>query len=89
MPILSQMVRATLNGCWVRITLLDMQIVLNGQWQHVPEQTTVDKLLEKMPSQNRRVAVEINGEILPRSRHVGYHLRNGDRIEIVQAIGGG
>ena len=66
-----------------------MQVVLNGQWQHVPEQITVEKLLEKVSSQKRRVAVEINGEILPRSRHAGHHLRNGDQIEIVQAIGGG
>lgn len=66
-----------------------MQVVLNGQPRQLSELATVDGLLEDLFGQLRRVAVEINGEIVPRSRHAGFRLRDGDRIEVVQAIGGG
>lgn len=66
-----------------------MQVVLNGQPHQLPEPATIDRLLEDLFGQPRRVAVEINGEIVPRSRHTGYRLQDGDRIEVVHAIGGG
>jgi sulfur carrier protein len=50
---------------------------------------TVLQLLQAEGLGERRVAVEINGEIVPRSRHGEHALGEGDRIEIVHALGGG
>ncbi|HEY6043433.1 MAG TPA: sulfur carrier protein ThiS [Nitrosospira sp.] len=50
---------------------------------------TVAQLLEQMALQGKRIAVERNGEIVPRSRFDQPLLENGDRIEIVVAVGGG
>jgi len=65
-----------------------MQIQVNGESRQVGDQSTVGDLLSLL-GLTGRLAVEINGEIVPRGQHSGYHLRDGDRIEIVRAIGGG
>lgn len=66
-----------------------MQIYLNGQPHECAPATTVAGLLAETDHGERRVAVEVNREIVPRSRHALHELRDGDRVEIVQAIGGG
>lgn len=66
-----------------------MDILLNGALLPVPEDTTLAALLEAQQLAQRRVAVEVNGEIVPRSRHAGQVLREGDRVEVVHALGGG
>lgn len=66
-----------------------MQIFVNGQARALPEGAALATLLAEMGLAGKRVAVEVNREIVPRARHGGYVLRDGDRIEIVQAIGGG
>ncbi len=66
-----------------------MKVVLNGAEQLVDASTTLAQLLEGSAYAGRRVAVEINREIIPRSRHAGHRLQPDDRIEIVHAIGGG
>lgn len=66
-----------------------MQIVLNGITRQVAAGVTVARLALEVVPTARRIAVELNGEILPRSRHAEHRLDDGDRIEIVQAIGGG
>lgn len=66
-----------------------MQITLNGRAGDYAETTTVSQLLEQAGYAQRRVAVEVNREIVPRSRHAGHVLHEGDQVEIVQAIGGG
>ena len=66
-----------------------MQIYLNGQPHECAAATTVAGLLAETGHGERRVAVEVNREIVPRSRHALHELRDGDRVEIVQAIGGG
>lgn len=66
-----------------------MQIFLNGQAHECPSASTVAGLLAATGYGERRVAVEVNREIVPRSRHAQHELREGDRVEIVQAIGGG
>ncbi len=66
-----------------------MQITLNGRVGNYPDAITVHQLLETAGYALRRVAVEVNHEIVPRSRHDSHVLREGDRVEIVQAIGGG
>lgn len=66
-----------------------MQIVLNGEVRECASGTTLAVLLAEAGCADRKVAVEVNREIVPRSQHVRYALGEGDRIEIVQAIGGG
>jgi sulfur carrier protein len=66
-----------------------MDITLNGEARTLPAPLTVSALLETEQLAGRRVAVEVNGEIVPRSRHGGHLLHDGDRVEIVHALGGG
>lgn len=66
-----------------------MEIMLNGQAHDVAEALTVAGLLASTGLAERRVAVEINQQIVPRSQHDQRRLAAGDRVEIVHAIGGG
>ena len=66
-----------------------MRIHLNGEPTDLPAASTVAQLLLHQGLVERRVAVEVNGEIIPRSRHGEHALTTGDRIEIVHALGGG
>jgi len=66
-----------------------MHILLNGEPREVADNSTLGDLLATLELQNRRFAVEINEELIPRSEHNGRALRVDDRIEVVQAIGGG
>jgi len=66
-----------------------MQIVLNGEPRTVAAGTVLAGLLEAEGLAGRRVAVEINGDIVPRGAHAGRALADGDRVEIVHALGGG
>jgi len=68
---------------------MPMEILLNGAACHVDANTTVLSLLEREQLAERRVAVEVNGDIVPRSRHATHALSDGDRVEIVHALGGG
>jgi sulfur carrier protein len=66
-----------------------MNIQLNGETRDVAEAITIAALLTELELTGKRIAVEINGEIAPRSQHAALTLQTGDRVEIVQAIGGG
>lgn len=67
-----------------------MEILLNGQPHALPTgTTTIAGLLESAGFGERRVAVERNGEIVPKARHAQVLLQPGDRVEIVHALGGG
>lgn len=66
-----------------------MQIQLNGENRDIPAGTSLAELLEREGLAGRRVAVEVNLDIVPRSQHAERALADGDRVEIVQAIGGG
>ncbi|WP_428037058.1 sulfur carrier protein ThiS [Amphritea sp.] len=66
-----------------------MLIQVNGDSLELQEGTSVAGLIEKMELGERRVAVELNLEIVPRSRHAETLLQEGDRVEVVHAIGGG
>ena len=65
------------------------RIELNGAPHELPQPVSVTALLESNGYGQRRVAVEINREIVPRSEHGARLVRDGDRVEIVQALGGG
>ena len=65
-----------------------MHIQINGQSRPV-DAATIAELLQSEGLAERRVAVEVNGEIVPRSAHADHILHEGDRVEIVHALGGG
>lgn len=66
-----------------------MRIFVNGEPKTLESPVNVAGLLERMGMAGKRVAVEVNREIVPRSRHAELALRDDDRVEIVVAIGGG
>ncbi len=65
-----------------------MNIQLNGEPRTLPASATLHDLLEAEQLLQRRVAVEVNGEIVSRSRHGEHVLAEGDIVEIVHALGG-
>ena len=66
-----------------------IQVIVNGAAQRFDAPLDVARLLEQLSMAGKKVAVERNGEIVPRSRHGETRLAPGDRIEIVAAVGGG
>ena len=66
-----------------------MEILLNGQTRALTEGDTIATLLEAEGLAGRRVAVEVNGDIVPRGAHASHALVEGDRVEVVHALGGG
>jgi len=66
-----------------------MQLIINGAPREVPEAMTAAQLIELLGLSNKRLALEANCEIVPRSTFETHTFRPGDQIEIVQAIGGG
>ena len=66
-----------------------LHINLNGQPRSFNAGLTLAELLAQEQLAGKRVAVELNGDIVPRSRHHEQILQQGDRVEIVHAIGGG
>ncbi len=66
-----------------------MNIQLNGAPRQLPQSTTIQQLLDLEQLTQRRVAVEVNGEIVTRSLHGSHALADGDVVEIVHALGGG
>ena len=66
-----------------------MRILLNGESFELPDGETVSALLTRLDLTGRRVAVELNLDIVPRSQHAETVLTEGDQIEVVHAIGGG
>jgi thiamine biosynthesis protein ThiS len=66
-----------------------MNIQLNGEQKQVGDNSTVASLLDSLGIGKDRVAVEVNLDIVPRARHATHVINDGDRIEIVQFVGGG
>ncbi len=66
-----------------------MQILINGIVTEVAAALTARELVQQLRLTGKRVALEVNGEIVPRSSHAEYHFKSGDKVEIVHAIGGG
>jgi sulfur carrier protein len=68
---------------------LRMRIQLNGESYELPDGETVAALLTRLDLAGRRIAVELNLDIVPRSQHASTALKEGDQVEVVHAIGGG
>lgn len=66
-----------------------MKITVNGEAQELTEPVTIAALVESLDLAGRRIAVEVNEELVPRSTFADRTLDDGDQVEIVHAIGGG
>ncbi|MCG6937274.1 MAG: sulfur carrier protein ThiS [Gammaproteobacteria bacterium] len=64
-------------------------IILNGEKKQVDSNSSIEQLLKILNLENKRLAVEINQNIIPRSEFNSHILKESDKVEIVQAIGGG
>jgi sulfur carrier protein len=66
-----------------------MRVTVNGEAREIAESTTVRGLIELLDLTGGPVAVERNGEVVPRAEHPGAALAEGDVVEIVHFVGGG
>ena len=66
-----------------------MQIYINGDEQQISDDLTMSNLVQQLDLGDQRFAIEVNEKLLPRSSFTEYQLKPGDRVEVVQAIGGG
>lgn len=66
-----------------------IELAINGEPRSFPAPLTLARLIELLDLAGKRIAIEKNGEIVPRSQHADTPLANGDRLEIVVAVGGG
>jgi len=66
-----------------------MQVQVNGEMLQLQDGITLTGLVEQLDLGEKRIAVELNLEIIPRSEHAETVLKDSDRVEIVHAIGGG
>jgi len=64
-------------------------VSINGAARQLPDSTDVATLIEEMGLTGKRIALERNGEIVPRSTFATQQLADGDRLEVVVAVGGG
>jgi sulfur carrier protein len=64
-------------------------VSVNGTTRQLPDSTGVAALMEEMGLTGKRIALERNGEIVPRSLFAAQQLADGDKLEIVVAVGGG
>jgi sulfur carrier protein len=66
-----------------------IELVINGEPRRFPAPLTLSQLIASLDLAGKRIAIEKNGEIVPRSQHASTELASGDRLEIVVAVGGG
>ena len=66
-----------------------IQVTVNGAAQRFEQPLPVSALIQKMSLAGKKIAVEKNGEIVPRSAHASTLVADGDQLEIVVAVGGG
>ena len=68
---------------------LMLELKINGEIRQFPEDLSVAGLIELLGYTGKRIAIERNGEIVPKSQHASTALASGDQLEIVVAVGGG
>jgi sulfur carrier protein len=66
-----------------------IQVIVNGAAHRLEQPLDVAALIARLELQGKRIAVERNGEIVPKSAHHTTRVADGDRLEIVVAVGGG
>ena len=66
-----------------------MEILVNGEKISLPEDSSIECLIVHLGYQNQRIAIEINESIIPKSNHSSFLLQDLDKVEIINAVGGG
>jgi thiazole synthase len=66
-----------------------LQLTVNGQARTLPRPLSVAELLQELGYDRRRVAVEVNREVVPAARHAEHRLQGGEAVEVVTLVGGG
>ncbi|MBT7390083.1 MAG: sulfur carrier protein ThiS [Gammaproteobacteria bacterium] len=66
-----------------------MEILVNGEKISLPEDSNIEDLIVHLGYQNQRIAIEINESIIPKSNHSSLLLKDLDKVEVINAVGGG
>jgi len=66
-----------------------VNLLVNGEQLELPEKANIQDLIEHLGCQNQRIALEVNEAIIPKSKHQEFQLSNSDKVEIINAVGGG
>ena len=66
-----------------------IQITLNGEPNSLPRPLSIQELVEQIGLDPRKIAVEVNREVVPKAMHADRRLQTGDAVEIVTLVGGG
>jgi len=66
-----------------------MKITVNGENHTLIGPTSLKQLVSELGFENKRLAIEVNQDIVPRGEYADFHLKDDDKVEIVHAIGGG
>ena len=66
-----------------------MKIIVNDEKIELPYNSNIEDLVIHLGYKNQRIAIEINKTIIPKSNHSKYLLKNQDKVEVINAVGGG
>jgi sulfur carrier protein len=66
-----------------------VKLTVNGEEKTLPDGCTLARLVRELGLERNPIAIELNRQVVPRDRHAGTPLAEGDRIEIVTLVGGG
>ena len=66
-----------------------MKIIVNNEKIELPYNSNIEDLVIYLGYQNQRIAIEINESIIPKSSHSSHLLKNQDKVEVINAVGGG
>jgi len=66
-----------------------MEILVNSKKISLPENSNIKDLIVHLGYQNQRIAIEINESIIPKSNHSSFLIKDSDRVEVINAVGGG
>jgi len=66
-----------------------VKILVNGEKISLPKDSSIEDLIVYLGYQNQRIAIEINESIIPKSNHSAFLLQDLDKVEIINAVGGG
>lgn len=66
-----------------------MNLTLNGKNFDAPNKCSISDLIVALGYENKNIAIEVNEIIIAKSRHNSFNLKEGDKIEIIEAVGGG
>jgi len=66
-----------------------VKIIVNGEEILLPEHSNIQDLIAQLGFSNKRIAIEVNALIIPKSKHQSHFLESLDRVEVINAVGGG